>query len=135
MCNNIPQNKLNYEKGEEKKSYEIESRVFYNRQVTGNNVIAKDLKVINKDRTKMEYIKGHPLKLGDKSKVHEVYFEDLDEKYKKVHVVYSFSGESKRRETSFIRFEYDTLDDIEKFLIHAFSIYEFRNIDLEYMNK
>lgn len=132
MCNNIPANKISV-KGEERVDYSIESEIFKDRPILPKNTISKILSYLNED--KIIYRKGHPLKLGDKSRVYEISSVILDKKHKEFYITFCFDGKRKRETVSIIRFKKDKVEDVENFLLHAFSVYELRNIDLRYMHK
>lgn len=132
MCNNVPANKLE-KKGEKKLDYSIESEIFNHRPIIARNIVSKNLRYLKED--KIEYRKGHPLKLGDKSRVYEISTIVVDENHKEFYIVYCPDGKTKKEITSIIRFRNDTVEQVEQFLLHAFSVYELRNIDLKYMHK
>lgn len=132
MCNNVLANKIT-KKGEKKLDYSIESEIFYHRPIISRNIVSKSLRYLRED--KIEYRKGHPLKLGDKSRVYEISTVVVDEDKREFTIVYCPNGKTKKDVTSIIRFRNDTVEDVEKFLLHAFSVYELRNIDLTYMHK
>ncbi len=129
MCNNIDANKI-CKKEEKKTSNEIVDHIFHDRPISSRNILAKALKT--KENGKISYRKGHPLKLGDKSRVYEIYSVPVENNKKEFKVVFCFDGKSKKETTSFLRNSKDRLIDVEEFLLHAYSVYELRNIDLRY---
>lgn len=132
MCNNVPANKI-VKKGERKLDYSIESEIFNYRPIIARNIVSKSLRFLRED--KIEYRKGHPLKLGDKSRVYEISTVLVDENRREFTILYCSNGKTKKDVTSIIRFKDDTVEQVEEFLLHAFSVYELRNIDLKYMHK
>ena len=135
MCsfNSISQNKLNIKEGEKKLDYSIESEISYDQPIMARSILAKTIAYRRED--KIEYVKRHPLNLGNKSRIHSITAVLVDDKHKEFCIKYWDSLFKKKGVTSILRFKEDKVDDVEKFLLHARTIYELHNIDLKYMHK
>lgn len=129
MCNNIRINKISVKKVEEKKKDQI-SDWLEERPVLSRNVLAKKRRVKNKNSIK--YISGAPLKLHDGTRIYKIISQKIDDKYAEIIINFSFKGKQKVENVSFKRFVNDNLLDIEKFLENSQSIFQTRNIDLNY---
>jgi hypothetical protein len=81
------------------------------------------------------YVSGFPLKLHDGTRIHKISAKKIDEKFKDICVEFNFRKDSKINTTHFKRYLSDDLVEIEKFLENSQSIFQTRNIDLNYTLK
>lgn len=129
MCNNIRMNQLKKEKKEavvkDKISDWIENRPKLSRNVRA--IENKKMRGIS-----IEYAKGAPLKLHDGTKIYKITEKVISREFKEIIVEFSFKGSITRKITSFKRYRKDKLLEIEKFLENSQSIFQTRNIDLNY---
>ena len=129
MCNNIRMNQLKKEEKErvvrDKISDWLEDR----------NGLEKNKSAIEKEESsenEIVYVSGHPLKLNNGTRVHKITSEDIDDKYKTICIKFVFEKTVKECTTSIKRFKNDSLKDVENFLANSQSIFQLRNIDLNY---
>ena len=80
----------------------------------------------------ISYITGHPLKLNDGTRVHEIKEAKIDDKYKEIAVRFSKAGVNSYT-ARIKRYNDDDLKELEKFLANCQSIFQLINIDLNYM--
>ena len=105
-----------------------------------NNIRANILKkpqvkeVRNKSQgeTYISYESGSPLKLHDGTRVHSIKTKKIDDEFKEVIIEIVFPNESKEHTVRIKRYADDSLDTLEEFLENSQSIFQTRNIDLNY---
>ncbi len=129
MCNNIRINQLKKEEKEvvlkDQISDWIESRPKLSRNIRAiKNRIIKE--------NSIEYIKGMPLKLHDGTRVYKIIVEEFNGKFKDIKIEFAFKDSIGKKTTTFKRYRKDNLLEIEKFLENSQSIFQTRNIDLNY---
>lgn len=129
MCNNIRANILKKEVKKEVVKDKI-SDWLESRPIIPKNTTAISLKEVDKDL--INYVSGHPLKLHDGTRIHSISSETIDETYKAVTIVYCFHKANKKNTTTIKRYIDDSLTDVEEFLANSQSIFQLRNIDLNY---
>ncbi len=129
MCNNIRANILKKEVKEEVLKDKI-SDWLESRPIIPKNNTAINLREI--DENAINYISGYPLKLHDGTRIHSISTEPIDEKYEEVTIKYCFHKAKKENTTTIRRYVNDKLQEIEEFLANSQSIFQLRNIDLNY---
>lgn len=129
MCNNIRANILKKEVKEEVVKDKI-SNWLESRPIIPKNTTAISLR--EADSNSINYVSGHPLKLHDGTRIHSISSETIDGEYKVVTIEYCFHKANKKNTTTIKRYADDRLTDIEEFLANSQSIFQLRNIDLNY---
>lgn len=130
MCNNRPCNQLRKIKREEVVKDKISDWIEDRPMLALKNERAIKKRRLSRDA--IEYAIGYPLKLNDGSRIHRITAEVIDGKYKEVCVELNIREETQKRKVYFKRYINDRLVDVEKFLSNSQSIYQTRNIDLNY---
>lgn len=129
MCNNIRANILRKEVKKEVVKDKI-SDWLESRPVIPKNTSAIELRKV--DDNLINYVSGHPLKLHDGTRIHSISAETVDDVYKEVTIEYCFHKANKKSTTTIKRYVSDKLTEIENFLANSQSIFQLRNIDLNY---
>lgn len=131
MCNNIRANILKKPQKEEVVKDKVEDWIEYgNSQNIKSNATAKEKRSIGKDY--ISYLSGYPLKLNDGTRIHSIKTEKIDNEFKKVIIEFAFLRESKESTVCIKRYADDSLETIENFLENSQSIFQTRNIDLNF---
>ena len=128
MCNNIRANCLR--KPEKEVPKDKITDWIEDRPVLYSNEEAKKSRKIDKDN--IIYESGHPLKLHDGTRIHNIKTKELDDQYKEVCIEFVFANETKSNTVHIKRYLTDALDALERFLENSQSIFQTRNIDLSY---
>lgn len=128
MCNNIRANFLR--KPEKEVVKDKITDWIEDRPKLPANEIAKKSRKIGEDN--ITYEVGHPLKLHDGTRIHNIKSKKLDDEYKEVCIEFVFANENKSSTVHIKRYLTDALEALEKFLENSQSIFQTRNIDLSY---
>lgn len=130
MCNNIRMNQLRQEIKEEAIKDQITD------WLEDRNGLEKNKTAIQKEKiskNEIVYVPGHPLKLNNGTRVHKISSESIDDEYKTICVRFVFEKTVKECTVTLKRFKSDSLKAIEEFLANSQSIFQLRNIDLNYI--
>ena len=129
MCNNIRANILKKPQTKEVVKDKITDWIEDRPNLTANGK-AKSNKV--QGETYISYESGSPLKLHDGTRIHSIKTKKIDDKFKEVIIEFVFARESKEQTVRIKRYADDSLDTLENFLENSQSIFQTRNIDLNY---
>lgn len=130
MCNNIRINQLKKVNREEIVKDKISDWLESRPELARKNIKAIEKRNLNDES--IVYVSGFPLKLNDGTKVRKITSRKIDNQHKEISVEYNYRGEKKTSVAYFKRYLNDSLEQIEDFIGNSQSIFQTRNIDLNY---
>ncbi|MGN1012429.1 MAG: hypothetical protein ACI4ON_01190 [Clostridia bacterium] len=130
MCNNIRINQLKKVNREEIVKDKISDWLESRPELARKNIKAIEKRNLNDES--IVYVSGFPLKLNDGTKVRKITSRKIDNQHKEISVEYNYRGEKKTGVAYFKRYLNDSLEQIEEFIGNSQSIFQTRNIDLNY---
>ncbi len=129
MCNNIRANILKKPQVKEVVKDKITDWIEDRPNLTANGRAKRNK---SQGETYISYESGSPLKLHDGTRVHSIKTKKIDDEFKEVIIEIVFPNESKEHTVRIKRYADDSLDTLEEFLENSQSIFQTRNIDLNY---
>lgn len=130
MCHNIIENKISRKEEFKKRGKTIKEWIEDRPNLASKNVKAIQKRIRNLNS--IDYNKKFPLQLNDGTYIFKISSRKIDSEYNEISVAYSIKESKRVGIIKFKRRADDELEEIEEFFSNCQSIYQNRNIDLNY---